>query len=259
MTVRELQNELLELKRSSASNTVAAALLSLQQELAKPPPVFDPYRALAGLKSLVDLARDKADARTKRFSTILRQCRPLLGNPHFQGILLKLVGDKEDIEVGKAIQKSLRPSASLWPHVPPPTQSSSCRSPDFRYRPRSSQSTCFSCRRRGHIARFCPRNWYVHMLVIYFVQNKCLPVWLLSALLFYFGFLLPLSIWSIWDGFSKLYPILCLWRGPWIGLVGGSPFFSYLFIFVVTSSIFSLFLDVILVVWPAVETGPKIC
>ena len=70
MTVRELQNELLELKRSSASNTVAAALLSLQQELAKPPPGFDPYRALAGLKSLVDLARDKADARTKRFSTV---------------------------------------------------------------------------------------------------------------------------------------------------------------------------------------------
>ena len=94
MTVRELQNELLELKRSSASNTVAAALLSLQQELAKPPPVFDPYRALAGLESLVDLARDKADARTKRFNTILRQCRPLLGNLHFQGILLKLVRDK---------------------------------------------------------------------------------------------------------------------------------------------------------------------
>ena len=114
MTVRELQNELLELKRSSASNSVAAALLSLQQELSKPPPVFDPYRALAGLESLVDLARDKADVRAKRFSTILRHCRPLLGNPHFQSILLKLVGDKEDIEVAKAIQKSLRPSASLY-------------------------------------------------------------------------------------------------------------------------------------------------
>jgi len=73
MTVRELQNQLLELKRTSASNSVAAALLSLQQELAKPPPVFDPYKALAGLESLVDLARDKVDARTKRFSTILRQ------------------------------------------------------------------------------------------------------------------------------------------------------------------------------------------
>ena len=124
MTVRELQNELLELKRSSASNSVSAALFPLQQELAKPPPVFDPYKALAGLES-----RDKADARTKRFSAILRQCRPLLGNPHFQSILLKLVGDKEDIEVAKAIQKSLRPTASLWPNVPPPTQSSFRRPP----------------------------------------------------------------------------------------------------------------------------------
>ena len=81
MTVRELQNQLMELKRTSASNSVGAALLSLQQELAKPPPVFDPYKALAGLESLVDLARDNADARTKRLSTILRQCRPLLGKP----------------------------------------------------------------------------------------------------------------------------------------------------------------------------------
>ena len=112
MTVRELQNQLLELKRTSASNSVGAALFILQQELAKPPPVFDPYKALAGLESLVDLARDNADARTKRFSTILRQCRPLLGKPQFQSILLKLVGDKEDVEVAKAIQKSLRPSAS---------------------------------------------------------------------------------------------------------------------------------------------------
>ena len=91
--------------------------MSLLQPLAKPPPVFDPYRALAGLESLVDFARDKADARTKCFSTILRQCRLLLGNLHFQSVLLKLVGDKEDVEVAKAIQKSLRPSASLWPHV----------------------------------------------------------------------------------------------------------------------------------------------
>ena len=95
MTDRELQNQLLEVKRSSASNPVAAALMpaltSLQQELAKPPPEFDPYRALAGLESLVDLARNKADARTKRFSTILRQCSPLRGNLHFQSILLKLV------------------------------------------------------------------------------------------------------------------------------------------------------------------------
>lgn len=126
---RELQNQLMELKRASASNSVEAALMSLQQELTKPPPVFDPYRALAGLKSLVDLARDKADARTKRFSTILRQCRPLLGNPQFQSILVKLVGDKEDVEVAKAIQKSLRPSASSWPIVTPPRPSIPHRAP----------------------------------------------------------------------------------------------------------------------------------
>ena len=72
------QNQLLDLERRSASNSVAAALLSLQQELAKPPPVFDSYKALAQLESLVNLARDNADARTKRFSTILHQCSPLL-------------------------------------------------------------------------------------------------------------------------------------------------------------------------------------
>ena len=43
MTVRELQNQLLELKRNSASDSVAAALLSLQQELSKLRPLFDPY------------------------------------------------------------------------------------------------------------------------------------------------------------------------------------------------------------------------
>ena len=158
MTIRELQNQLLELKRSSASNSVVVALMSLQQELARPPPVFDPYRALAGLESLVDLARDKADEKTKGFSTSLCQCRPLLTNPHFQSILLKLVGDKEGIEVAKAFQKSLRPLALLWPHVPLPKQYSSRMPPDFWYRPCSLQPTCFSCRQRGHIARFCPRN-----------------------------------------------------------------------------------------------------
>ena len=79
--------------------------------------MFDPYKAVAGLESLVDLAGDNADPRTKRFGTILRQCRPLLGKSQFQSILLKLVGDKEDVEVAKAIQKSLRPSAPWGPSI----------------------------------------------------------------------------------------------------------------------------------------------
>ena len=116
--------------------------------------MFDPYKALAGLESLVDWARDNADARTKRFSTILRQYRPLLDKPQFQSILLMLVGDKEDVEVAKAIQKSLRPCASWGPSMAsrPPGPGFSHRTPDFRYAPRPP-STCFNCRRHGHIAR----------------------------------------------------------------------------------------------------------
>ena len=135
------------------------SFVSLQQELAKPTPVFDPYKALAGLEALADLARDNADARTKRLSTILRQCRPLLGKPQFQSILLKLVGDKEDVEVAKAIQKSMRLSEPWGPSIAsrPPRPGSSRRSIDSSYAPRPPR-TCFNCRRRGHIARFCPRN-----------------------------------------------------------------------------------------------------
>ena len=163
MTVRELQNQLLELKRNSASGSVAAALLSLQQELSKPRPVFDPYKAVTGLETLVDLARDKADARTMHFSTILHQCRPLLGNLQFQSILLKLVGDKEDIEVAKAIQKSLRPSGSFssnWSDValPAPRPTFSRRPTNSRYGPCPLQPACFNCRKRGDIARVCPKN-----------------------------------------------------------------------------------------------------
>jgi len=110
------------------------------------------------MESLVDLSRHKADAWTKRFSTILRQYRPLLGNPQFQSILLKLVGDIEDIEVAKAIQKSLRPSASFWPDVAPPRPTFSRSSPNFRYGPRPPPPTCVNCRQTGHIARFCPKN-----------------------------------------------------------------------------------------------------
>jgi len=45
VTVKELQGHLKKLKRTSASNSVAVALMSFQQEFATPPPVFDPYRA----------------------------------------------------------------------------------------------------------------------------------------------------------------------------------------------------------------------
>ena len=45
---------------------------------------------------------------TNRYNTVYKQCRPLLYHPHFQAVLMKLVGDKEDVEVAKVIKKTLQ-------------------------------------------------------------------------------------------------------------------------------------------------------
>ena len=96
--VSELQNQLLELKERPRSIPLRLLFCLFNKSQLSLLAVFDHYKALPGLESLVGLARDNAHARTKRFSTILRQCRPLLGKSQFQSILLKLVGDKEDVE-----------------------------------------------------------------------------------------------------------------------------------------------------------------
>lgn len=44
----------------------------------------------------MDVAGGKANERASLFSVALRQTRPLLCNPGFQQLLLKLVGDKEE-------------------------------------------------------------------------------------------------------------------------------------------------------------------
>ena len=53
------------------------------------------------------MARDKADERAPWFRVVLWQTRPLLTNPAFQ-LLLKFVGDKEEVLVAKEIQKVLK-------------------------------------------------------------------------------------------------------------------------------------------------------
>lgn len=62
---------------------------------------------------MVDVARDKRDARANRFAVFLRQTGPLLYNPSFQHLLLKLVGEKEEVEVAKEIQKALKQAPPL--------------------------------------------------------------------------------------------------------------------------------------------------
>ena len=95
--------------------TVDSAQALLRQHLARPPGIFDPHAAFAALEHLVVVARDKADERSPRFSVVLRQTRPLLTNPAFQQLLLKHVGDKEEVLVAREIQKVLK-SASREQH-----------------------------------------------------------------------------------------------------------------------------------------------
>ena len=59
-------------------------------------------------EKLVDFVRDKRDARANRFAAVLRQTRPPLYSLSFQHLLLKLVGDKEEVEIAKKVQKALK-------------------------------------------------------------------------------------------------------------------------------------------------------
>ena len=142
MTVKELQHQLKELKRTSTSHSVTVALMSLQQELTKPPAVFDPYWALARLRMLVGLRQDNADTKITRLSTILHLP---LGNSQFQNILLKLMGDK-DVEIAKAIHKLDFLTSRAFACV--------ARSYERRARSASESSTCFPCRESHQVTSF---------------------------------------------------------------------------------------------------------
>ena len=134
---------------------------TLQRELRKRRGIFDPHTALAALESVVDISRDYGDAAAPRYNTIYKQCRPLLHNPQFQNILLKLLGDKQDVEVAKIIEKTLRQKQSPWQSnclpAGPPAWSPSARLPPFHpYFSGRSQMRCFNCNALGHFARACP-------------------------------------------------------------------------------------------------------
>jgi len=97
------------------AGTVDSALSLLRQHLARPSGIFDLHAALAALEQLVDVAREKADQRASILSVILCQTRPLLLDPSFQQLLLKLVGDKEKVSVAKEIQKVSQAIAAPLP------------------------------------------------------------------------------------------------------------------------------------------------
>ena len=106
--IASLKKELAAISQLHDAGSVDSALSLLRQQLARPSEIFDPHASLAALEQLVDVARDKSDERASRFSIVLRQTRPLLLDPSFQPLLLKLVGDNEEVAIAKEIQKALK-------------------------------------------------------------------------------------------------------------------------------------------------------
>ena len=156
-SVQKIQKELDEWKRKTDVSIVDSAISTLQLLIAKSSGIFDAYAAIGALEAVVDVAREKADDRAGRFAIILRQCRPLVGSPTLQQILVKLVASKEEAEVAKVIGKALKDQSGSVRRDPfvGRTRRAPYRVQDGRPRPAAK---CWSCGQLGHFARACPNR-----------------------------------------------------------------------------------------------------
>lgn len=141
-----VQKEIAAVKTQLDQNFVHNALQALKQLIARPAGIFDVHASVAALEHLVDVAREKNDARASRFNSILRQTRALSSQPSFQPVLLKLLGDKEEIAIAREIEKAMKHTSTHRPLLAPTSGP---------YRNPRPPITCYACGLRGHISRNC--------------------------------------------------------------------------------------------------------
>ncbi|KXJ13531.1 uncharacterized protein LOC114575145 [Exaiptasia diaphana] len=159
--VEKLRKDLEDMKKKAGAKTVDGAISTLQALVGRPTALFDAYAAMAALEEVVATAQNLTDDRTTKYSIILRKCRPLVGEPALQQILTKLVASKEEAEIAKAIDKTIRLQC-------PSPMPDSMPSPRFAFAGRTNRQApyrrqrgprrCFVGNQEGHIARFCPQN-----------------------------------------------------------------------------------------------------
>ena len=128
-----------------------ASLRHLRQLLARPAAVFDAHATMAAVEHLADIARERGSDKASRYAIILRQTHPLLASPALQPLLLKLVGSEEEVAIAKEIQKALKSQC-------PASRFSDASRPllaPYPFGQRNANIYCYTCGRRGHIAREC--------------------------------------------------------------------------------------------------------
>ena len=90
------------MKKIDAS-AIESALSTLQMVIVRPAALFNPYAAIAALGEVFNVTKEKKDERASRYEIVLRRCRPLLNNPCFLQVLIKLVASKEEAEVQRLL------------------------------------------------------------------------------------------------------------------------------------------------------------